>query len=160
MDEDNETDFADYLFGGFLLADRVIDNSTKRFAIYAQSDIAVGEAGTLTLGLRYTDEEKEIGLRDNTGNNVLTTAGLIAGGVPTNQDEPIVTPRIAYSHEFSDDVMGYVSATRGFKSGGWNARGSGPADFQPFGPEALWSYEAGLRADFLDNKRKGQRDTI
>ncbi len=152
MDEDNETDFADYLFGAFLLADRIIDNSTSGFAVYAQGDIVVGDNGTLTLGLRYTDEEKEIGLRDNTGNNVLTTAGLIAAGIPLKQDEQIVTPRIAYAHEFSDDVMGYVSATRGFKSGGWNARGSAPGAFLPFGPETLWSYEAGLRADYLEDK--------
>lgn len=152
MDEDNETDFADYLFGAFLLADRVIDNSTTGYAVYAQGDIDIGEKGTLTLGLRYTDEEKEIGLRDNTGNNVLTTAGLIAAGVPTKQDEQIVTPRIAFSYNFQDNVMGYVSATRGFKSGGWNARGTAAVAFQPFGPETLWSYEGGLRADLLDDR--------
>ena len=152
MDEDNSTDFADYLFGFIQLADRVLDNSTTGYAVYAQGDIAIGDAGTLTLGVRYTDEEKEIGLADNTGNGVLTTAGLVAAGVPLKQDEQIVTPRIAYSHEFSDDIMAYVSATRGFKSGGWNARGTAPVAFQPFGPETLWSYEAGLRADYLDDR--------
>ncbi|MEO0575590.1 MAG: TonB-dependent receptor, partial [Pseudomonadota bacterium] len=64
-------------------------------------------------------------------------------GVPTSQDEQIVTPRVAYSYDFSDQVMAYASATRGFKSGGWNARGTSPDAFQPFGPETLWSYEAG-----------------
>ncbi|MEO0577017.1 MAG: TonB-dependent receptor, partial [Pseudomonadota bacterium] len=152
MDEDNETDFADYLSGAFLLADRVIDNTTDGFAVYAQGDIAVGEKGTLTLGIRYTDEEKKIGLSDNTGNGVITTAGLIAAGVPTSQDEQIVTPRVAYSYDFSDQVMAYASATRGFKSGGWNARGTSPDAFQPFGPETLWSYEAGLRADYLGDR--------
>lgn len=152
MDEDNTTDFADYLLGGFRLADRVLENSTKGYAVYAQGDIAVGDKGTLTLGLRYTDEEKEIGLQDNTGAGVVTTAGLVAAGVPIKQDEQIVTPRVAYAYEFNDDVMAYLSATRGFKSGGWNARGTSPAAFQPFGPETLWSYEAGLRADYLDDK--------
>ena len=152
MDEDNTTDFADYLFGFLTLADRVLDNSTKAYAVYAQGDIAIGERGTLTLGARYTDEEKEIGLADNTGAGVLTTAQLVAAGVPLEQDEQIVTPRIAYSHEFTDDVMGYVSATRGFKSGGWNARGTAAVAFQPFGPETIWSYEAGLRGDLLDDR--------
>ncbi|MEO0580158.1 MAG: TonB-dependent receptor, partial [Pseudomonadota bacterium] len=82
----------------------------------------------------------------------LTTAQLIAAGVPTDQDEQIVTPRVAYAYNFNDDVMGYVSATRGFKSGGWNARGTGAASFQPFGPETLWSYEVGMRADYLNDK--------
>ena len=152
LDEDNETDFADYLFGGALaLADRVLENTAESWAVYAQADIQVGDRGTLTVGARYTDEEKTIGLTDNLG-TALTTANLVAAGVPTDQNESIVTPRIAYSFDFSENAMGYVSATRGFKSGGWNARGTAAVNFQPFGPETLWSYEAGWRADYLDSR--------
>ncbi len=152
MDEDNKTDFADYLFGGaFLLADRVIYNSTRSWAAYAQADIAVGDRGTLTIGARYTDEEKTIGLTDATPLNLLTTENLAFFGVPTKLTESKVTPRFAYSHDFNDEVMAYVSATNGFKSGGWNARGVVPTDFQPFGPEEIWSYELGLRADWLND---------
>ncbi len=152
MDEDNRTDFADYLFTFIRLADRILENETTSWAVYAQGDIAVGENGTLTLGARFTDEEKTIALSDNTGNGVLTTANLIAAGIPLEQSETEVTPRIAYRHVFSDDVMGYVSATRGFKSGGWNARGGSAAAFEPFGPETIWSYEAGIRADLADGR--------
>lgn len=153
MDEDNSTDFADYLFGGaFLLADRVLDNSTKGYALYAQGDIKVTEKGTLTLGLRYTDEEKEIALRDNTSFQTLTTANLVAAGIPLKQEASIVTPRVAYTYDFNDDVMVYASATKGFKGGGWNARGTAPGAFQPFDIETLWSYEIGTRGDFFDDK--------
>ncbi|MEO0997735.1 MAG: TonB-dependent receptor [Pseudomonadota bacterium] len=153
MDEDNTTDFADYLFGGFLrLADRVLENETSGWAAYAQADIELSDKAVLTVGARYTDEEKEIAFSDNTGAGVLTTANLIAAGVPITQDEQIVTPRVALSYDFTDQVMGYVSATRGFKSGGWNARGTNPAELQPFGPETIWSYEAGFRADLLNNR--------
>lgn len=70
MDEDNEVDFVAYLDlfflgfapapsqGYFPIADRIISNTTESFAVYAQADIQVGENGTLTLGARYTDEEK------------------------------------------------------------------------------------------------------
>ncbi|MFK8052859.1 MAG: TonB-dependent receptor [Woeseiaceae bacterium] len=153
MDEDNSTNFADYLFGGsFLLADRILDNSTKGWALFAQGDFRVSEKGTVTLGLRYTDEKKEIALQDNTVFQALTTENLLAAGVPLAQEESIVTPRIAYTYDFNDDVMAYVSATRGFKGGGWNARGTSAVSFQPFGPETLWSYEAGMRGDFWDDK--------
>lgn len=152
MDEDNTTDFADYLFGFITLADRVLGNTTKSLAIYAQGDLAVGENGTLTIGARFSDEEKEISLSDNTGTGALTTANLVAAGVPLKQSESNVTPRIAYAHTFSEDVMGYVSATNGFKSGGWNARGTAAAAFQPFGPETIWSYEAGVRAEWADGR--------
>ncbi|MEM8814636.1 MAG: TonB-dependent receptor, partial [Pseudomonadota bacterium] len=151
LDEDNSTDFADYLFGAVRLADRVLGNTTESFAFYAQGDIAIGDAGTLTIGARYTDETKEVTLVDNTGGG-LTTAGLIAAGIPTSQDESVVTPRIAYRHQFNDDISAYASATRGFKTGGWNAREGSPANFLPFGPETIWSYEAGLKAEWADGR--------
>jgi len=150
LDEDNRTDFADYLFGFLRLADRVLDNSTSSYALYAQGDLKVGEKGTLTIGARFTDEEKKIRLKDNTGNGILTTAGLVAAGIPLSQSENNVTPRFAYSYDFNDELMTYVSATKGFKSGGWNARGGSPAAFEPFGPETIWSYELGMRAEWLD----------
>ena len=150
MDEDNSTDFADYLFGFLRLADRVLDNTTESYALYAQGDLKVGENGTLTIGARYTDETKDIALRDNTGAGNLTTAALIAAGIPLSLSESKVTPRIAYAHELGDELMVYASATNGFKSGGWNARGTSAAAFEPFGPEEIWSYEAGMRAEWLD----------
>ena len=158
MDEDNKTDFADYLDFGVLnglppsmqiisLADRVLENTTESIAIYAQADIKIGDNGTLTVGGRYTDEEKDIGFSGS-----ITTADLTAAGTPTAQDEQKFTPRIAYAHTFSEDVMAYVSATNGFKSGGWNARATEGAEALPFGPEEIWSYEAGIRADLMDGK--------
>jgi len=151
LDEDNTTDFADYLFGFLRLADRVLENSTDSWAVYAQGDITVGENGTLTIGLRYTDEQKKIGLSDNTGGD-LTTAGLVAAGIPLKLTETKVTPRIAYAHQFKDDLMGYASATSGFKSGGWNARCTAPAGCEDFGPETIWSYELGMRAEWMDGR--------
>ncbi|MEE4218843.1 MAG: TonB-dependent receptor [Xanthomonadales bacterium] len=150
LDEDNTTDFADYLFGGLRLADRVLTNGTKSYAVYAQADWKIGEKGTLTVGARFTDEDKDIGLADNTGADVLTTAGLIAAGIPLSQSESKVTPRIAYAYDISDEFMVYASATNGFKSGGWNARGTSPSAYEPFGPEEIWSYEIGMRAEWLD----------
>lgn len=151
MDEDNTTDFADYVFTAVRLADRVMTNTTESIALYSQADISVGENGTLTLGARFTDEEKTIGFVDNTGGS-LTTQAMIQAGVPVSQDESQVTPRIAYAHQFSDDTMWYVSATNGFKSGGWNARGTVASALLPFGPEEIWSYETGIRTDLLDGR--------
>lgn len=153
LDEDNTTDFADYLNGGALiLADRVLENGTESWAVYAQADIGVGERGTLTLGARYTDETKDISVSDNLPSQLITNDILAVAGIPREQDESIVTPRVAFAYDFTDSVMGYASATRGFKSGGWNARGAVGFDLQPFGPETLWAYEAGIRGDFLNDR--------
>ena len=47
--------------------------------------------------------------------------------------------------------MVYGTYTTSFKSGGWNARGGQPLELQPFGPEDVISYEAGMRAEWFDN---------
>jgi iron complex outermembrane receptor protein len=58
-----------------------------------------------------------------------------------------VTPKFGVEYRANDDVLLYASATRGFKSGGYN-------DYQPtnpvFNPEFIWSYEAGVKSDLAD----------
>ena len=159
MDEKNTTDWRSYLdlagvgvpvppsVAFLTLADRIMDNTTESLAIYAQADIKIGESGTLTVGARYTDEEKDVALVGS-----VTSEQIAAAGVPLEQSESKVTPRLAYSHAINDDMMAYVSATNGFKSGGWNARATVGSEFLPFGPESIWAYEAGLRADWLDGR--------
>ena len=159
MDEDNEVDFVDYLdlaavgvpappSTAFLtLADRILSNTTESFAVYAQADIKIGDNGTLTLGARYTDEEKTVDFQ-----GTVNSAGMVAAGIPLSQDEQEITPRIAYAHKFTDNLMMYASATNGFKSGGWNARGSSSSALQAFAPETIWSYELGMRGDWMDGR--------
>ena len=159
MDEDNTVDFVDYLdlaavgvpappSTAFLtLADRVLSNTTESFAVYAQADIKIGNNGTLTLGARYTDEEKTVDFQ-----GTVNSAGMVAAGIPLSQSEQEITPRIAYAHKFTDNLMMYASATNGFKSGGWNARGSSSAALQAFAPETIWSYELGMRGDWMDGR--------
>lgn len=155
FDERNNTDLGDIL--GFLApfpivaADRLIENDTTSFAAFAQFDYHVTEKLTLTAGIRWTDEEKTIAYRDNRGGG-LNTQGILDAGIPTELNASEWTPRFALQYEQSDDVMLFLSATRGFKSGGWNARGTAANEILPFDIETVWSYEAGMRSDWLDNR--------
>ncbi len=71
--------------------------------------------------------------------------------LPTKQTEKIWTPRIAINFSATDDLNVYASATRGFKSGGWNARGTDPSTLLNFDSEKVWSYEVGMKSEWLDN---------
>jgi len=55
------------------------------------------------------------------------------------------------NYKWNDDISTFVSATRGFKSGGWNARGTTADQIIPFFREAVWNYEAGLRSVLFNN---------
>jgi iron complex outermembrane recepter protein len=166
--EDNRTDFADVfnLFTGapgglgLLLGDRIIRNDTEAWAGYAQADLNLGQI-TLTAGIRYTDETKTFSISDNRAScndgtleaTCLANANMIAPSgiaIPREQTARIWTPRFAINWQPNNDMLFFVSATRGFKSGGWNARGTVASQLLPFAPERVWSYEVGTKLDLFD----------
>jgi iron complex outermembrane receptor protein len=146
----------------FVLADRTLRNSTVAYAGYIQGDVNLTDQLTVTAGVRYTDETKEFSISDNRAScanqslpGCLSNANLIASNgaaIPQEQSIKIWTPRFAINFEPSDDFLLFASATRGFKSGGWNARGTSASLLLPFEPEKAWSYEAGFKSEFLDNR--------
>jgi iron complex outermembrane receptor protein len=162
--EDNTTDFAD-LFSlsptlTLVLEDRILENSATAWAAYTQWDFTLADKWTLTAGGRYTDETKKVNFIANINPRLanpiaatrVTSANLVANGIPLEQQTRLFTPRLAVKYDVSDDVNLFASATRGFKSGGWNARGTAPAANIPFAPEKVWSYELGLRSEWFDRK--------
>jgi iron complex outermembrane receptor protein len=171
FDEDNHTDFGDIFVVSIpgvgripaVLEDRVLDNTAKAWAVYTQWDWHATTKLTATVGARYTDEKKDIDFIANANPRItapasqrITTANIQARGIPTEQSTSIVTPRFALKYEFTDELMAFASATRGFKSGGWNARATagpnGPSQVQPFTAEKVWSYELGLRSEWFDRR--------
>lgn len=160
MKEKNSTDFADVFtvdagtFGiPLILADRILKNTVSAPAIYGQFDYRIADTVTLTLGARYTDEKKTVGVTPNANpllfGTPFSTADLVAAGIPIKNRTKLVTPRFAVQYEPSRDLMFFASATKGFRSGGWNARSSNRDDFLPFGPEKAWSYETGFRSELF-----------
>ncbi len=136
----------------YILWDGVSD--TKAYAIYGQGTYAFNDRLKLTVGARYNKEEKQ-------GDLVYNLFGFVGGpdfylGAPPgtawadvlDDDWDAVTPKVALDYKFTDDVMGYLSATRGFKSGGFNLL----AGQAPYDPEKLWSYEAGVKTRWMDGR--------
>jgi iron complex outermembrane receptor protein len=66
------------------------------------------------------------------------------------------TPTANLQYHFTDDVMGYASYAKGFKTGGWTTRLTAPlppgAPAQAFGPETDQTYELGLKSAWLDHQ--------
>ena len=115
-------------------------NVTTAYALFGQSTVHVTDRLRATAGLRYSYEKKKyIFATDVNGTEVDSGSPIDSWGA--------WTPRFALDFDFSDDVMGYVSATRGFKSGGFQLGDAGSFD-----PEYLWSYEAGVKSSLMDNR--------
>lgn len=159
LSEDNDSDYADTFTTGtglvLIQADRRLRNTTSSYAAYTQVDYKFTPALTATLGVRYTDESKDIDFTANPNPRWLApfnSQNLVAAGIPLDQKTQLVTPRAALSWSINDDLMVFASATRGFKSGGWNARSPDPQTLRNFGPEKVWSYETGFRSEWFDKK--------
>jgi iron complex outermembrane receptor protein len=134
--------------------DIVLFNTADSFAGYGQFDYHVSPALTITAGARITTEEKNIHFLNN-GNPlapVVTDQTLLNAGIPLRQEATVLTPRFAVQYKPAEDIMLFASATRGFKSGGWNVRSNNALALRDFKPEKVWSYEGGVRSQFWDKR--------
>jgi iron complex outermembrane receptor protein len=139
------------------VADRTLGNRTDAYAGYVQGDYKFTDKFKATAGIRYTIEQKSVDFQPNPtpvprANPPFSTTDLRNNGVPTTQEAKVWTPRFALNYQVNDDVLVFASATRGFKSGGWNARANAAQQATTFGPEKIWSYEAGIHSDWLDRR--------
>ena len=124
---------------------------TESLAWFGQATLKVLPGTRLTGGLRYTYEKRKLD-----GINAFLADGVrvpmfdsIASG--RNMSESKYTWRLSLDHDFSDNVMGYVSWNRGFKSGGFNALAV-DLNTAPYRPERLDAYEAGFKTELLDRQ--------
>jgi iron complex outermembrane receptor protein len=155
MNEDNTTNFTDWVNFGAIVPFNIrtpLENTTESYALYGQFDWNVTDKLGLLAGGRWTDEEKDFSIDGILSGVPVTDADVLAADIPLKQSEDRFTYKLGLDYQFTDDIMAYGTYTTGFKSGGWNARGSTAAELKDFGPEDVISYEAGLRSEWLNNR--------
>jgi outer membrane receptor protein involved in Fe transport len=106
-------------------------------AVFGQVEVPLGYNTALVPGLRF--EQRSSGYEDSNAVDLSPDYSMLGGSV-------------ALQHDVSDNVRGYVSASRGYKGGGFNIATDVPSDRIQYEPEYLWSYEAGTKGAFF-NKR-------
>ena len=145
---------------------------TTSYSAFAQGTYAFNDTTRLTAGLRFTRDLKSMRGRSyrltaapgNAANSVplngdtfyLANDGLIfidnttaTAAVKTTWKKP--TWRLALDHDFTDDIMGYASYSRGFKSGSYAPLPVSNA--QPVvNPEQIDAYEVGLKTEWFDRR--------
>ena len=113
-------------------------------AVFAQVDYQINDKLGLTVGGRYTEEEKDF---------MQAPFGVTPGAkIYTDDEWSNFGPKVGLDYQINDDAMVYVSLSRGFKSGGFNGRGGTPTTLGPFDEETVDALEIGLKADWWDNK--------
>ena len=115
------------------------DHETKSYAIFADFDLSLTEQLRLSVGGRYSKDEKAY-------------RRFVLGGIDlSNEDDwSQFTPRVSLDYAVNDDLLVYASYAGGYRSGGFNGRGITTSSVQTsFEPETVDSFEAGAKVTFL-----------
>lgn len=101
---------------------------------------------TLSLGLRWTKEEKEQYIYHPDSSPVLPYT-------EADKSWTNVSPSFTASWEINDDTNIYGKIANGWKSGGFNGEAATQESFyQSYDPEEVTSYELGIKSRWLDNR--------
>ena len=129
--------------GGFSFVS-FISQETESYAAFGQATYRFDDRWSTTVGLRYTEEEKTL-------DSWLDGAFVRPPGTVSDSWSD-VSPRFGIEYRVSDRVMTYLSASHGFRSGGFNGRNTSPNPPQSYDPETIWAYELGLKSE-SENRR-------
>ena len=160
------TVFDDNPFDG--LSDRTYNLTVKNKSVFGQIDYDIADDLTLTAGLRFSQDDKEIdwiALFTSeqqttpipyavTQNNSLASASTILNSFADDAiDYSDYAARLSLSKDFSDDLLGFVSWNRGIKGGNWSLSSGVSPDRFEHDEEVLNAYEAGVKWQATDSTR-------
>jgi len=166
--------------GGYNNNPQVMCNAQKErsAAAFAEGNWKANDKLTITLGARYTNDQKDwIGRNQVFVQNLGTTGAfdptftykqlgsLMAaadftkfsyGVVTDNHSWSVPTYRVSASYQFNPDVFGYATFSHGFKAGGYSDQFSAapitPEQSKPTNPEKADSFEVGLKSELFDRR--------
>lgn len=173
------TDTIDLIAGGFYLKDsynhiqayrlqfaapgllqtNLQDQDNYSISGFAQAYWQVTDRLKLQAGIRYSHERTRsapsliTSIGNPLGSNYSGEGNLVIGSFTTGGRKSWnnVGWKLGADYQIMDDTLLYASWARGFKSGGFTARVGVPADgANPFDPEKVDTFEAGVKADLLD----------
>lgn len=142
-----------------LWAENVRNTGTyESTAIYGDVTYSLTEKMDLTLGARYTYDEKSFTIETAYQNTLL---GIPFGLAFYNNGQPVLdtkesndwealSGRVVLNYRWNDDLMTYGSVATGFKAGGFNSLNFGPNIETSYDQEEVINYELGLKSTWLE----------
>ena len=118
----------------------------------------MSDAWTLTLGARYSYEEKDAAIARGKTNTAPCHIEPTLGCNPdffSDDDWSSFTPKFGLQWYYNDTSHAYFTYTKGFRSGGYNVRSNNPAALPgPYDQETQDAYEIGTKIEWMDGRMK------
>ncbi len=127
------------------------EQNRQTYAVFGQIDYKPIPPLTLFAGLRYETAEADLARRrvfENTNGTVNQLSPELRGAT-LSSDEFI--PRLGLQYNFSPNLMAYATIAKGYRPSGFNYRAD-IEDTRRFQEETSWTYEAGLKSSWLDDR--------
>lgn len=158
---------------GFDLFSTTYEQESTTVGVFVHLDYEVSDALSVNLGLRYTEDEREIIDScthdvDGTLANFFNVAGLGSGAVqgdcmtqpsiaepsaPFNKtiDSENVSGKLGLEFRPAEDQLIYANISTGYKSGGFGAPAAALWEsLESYDPEEVTSYELGFKSTLFD----------
>jgi iron complex outermembrane receptor protein len=117
-------------------------------SVFVHGVYHVGSKLGLEAGVRYTKDELSYTFDQRL---ILLNNAPLTEAFNSTPDSH-VDPKLALQYQWTDQFMTYVSASKGYRSGGFNPRPLDPIQVTTFKPEYLTQYEIGEKGQWLDNR--------
>jgi len=138
-----------------------VDGRNKSWAVFAEATMDVTDAWSVTAGWRWTKDMREFKrsqwLYDGSFDAGYACPGNIGADGLAIRSHCIQkvsytksTPRVIVNYVFNDDVMSYLSYSRGYSAGGLN----GDVFMQPYKPEISDNWEVGMKSELFDRRMR------
>jgi iron complex outermembrane receptor protein len=120
---------------------------TDAYALYGQATYKVTDPLSITVGLRASQEHKYESFSQD-AQPLLGSTGIPS--TEASHDWNDVSPKVTLDYQFAPKTKGYVTVSKGFKSGAYNVSAFST---KPVDPETLWDYEIGVKSDINEHLR-------
>jgi iron complex outermembrane receptor protein len=125
------------------------ENGTETFAVFSQATwrpAGFDDQLSLTAGLRYTEESKDI-FYDYPAFNT-PFAAVPGRSVSRDEDFYNLSGNFTVAYQFTPDLNGFLRYATGYRSGGFN----GEVFDNPYEEETIEQWEVGVKSDWWDRR--------
>ena len=142
--------------GPFIRQDGGGEHDTEAYTVFAQVDYDLTDQWTLTAGVNYSSEEKDVNITSLAVNTsqfpAITECNIVEGPAcpfdfVDDESWDNWAPKLGATYHIDDDQRIYGHWTVGYRSGGYNLRNTDPFEAPgPFDEEEVNNFEIGYKS--------------
>jgi iron complex outermembrane receptor protein len=132
-------------------------------AAFSEGEFTLTDGLRLTAGARYTYEEKNFRFGAAVPASLHDATPLLTlpyGYTPLSASWHNLAPKLSLDYQSTSNTMLYVTWSRGFKAGGFQALASTASAAGPYGDEAMDATELGVKSFFWEHRARISADVF